>query len=167
LLTGGRPRLLRVHRLAGRVSAVLVLLVLVPSGLVMAREAYAGQIAAAGFAALAIATATYMAATVYFAWQREFQRHRRFAIGTFILLASPLILRLASGAAIITGLESEAFYQVNAWVSWAVPLAIYEAYWAVGCYAISRWGMAEARKGSRLKPAKQQWAVKVRSSRGA
>ena len=128
LWSGGRPALLRAHRLAGRALATLVLAVLVPSGLVMARQAYAGPVAGGGFAALAVATASYMAATVYFARRKSFYGHQRFAMGTFVLLASPLVLRLAAGVAIVTGLESEAFYQVNAWVSWVGPLVAYEGW---------------------------------------
>jgi hypothetical protein len=128
-LSGGKPGLLGPHRVTGRILAALVLLVLVPSGLLMARQAYAGRVAAVGFAALAVATAIYMAATVYFARRGDFYSHRRFALGTFVLLASPLVLRLASGVAIVTGSESEVFYQVNAWLSWVAPLVVYEGWW--------------------------------------
>jgi uncharacterized membrane protein YozB (DUF420 family) len=133
LLSGGRPALARIHRVAGRALASLVLLVLVPSGLVMARDAYAGRVAAMGFAVLAVVTAIYMAGTVVFARRGDFYWHRRFASGAFVLLASPLVLRLVSGVAIVTGTESEVLYQVNAWLSWVVPLVLCEAwFWMTG-----------------------------------
>jgi hypothetical protein len=152
LLSGGRPGLLGVHRAAGQILAGLVLLVLVPSGLVMAREAYTGRVAAVGFGALAVATAIYMAATVYFARRGDFYWHRRFALGTFVLLASPLVLRLASGVAIVTGTESEVFYQVNSWLSWLVPLVVCEG-WCVWMSGVGIRLKAKAGMRSRLKPA--------------
>jgi hypothetical protein len=137
LLTGGKPRIRAWHRAAGKSLVLIVLVFLVPSGLVMAREAYAGQIAALGFAALAVATGAYTAATAYFARRKNFRAHQRFAVPTFILLASPLLLRVASGFAIVADCESELFYQLNAWLSWLVPLAIYEL--SVNWAAFGKW----------------------------
>ena len=59
---------------------------------------------------------------------KKIQWHKRLAVYCFILLTSPLLLRLASGAAILMGCESELFYQLNAWLSWLAPLAAYEAW---------------------------------------
>ncbi len=105
---------------------LLVLAVVVPSGLVMATQAHAGPIAAYGFASLSIATAACAMMALYFARNRNFRSHPSWAIRCFLLLASPLLLRLISGAAIVTQMESEWFYRLNAWVSWLIPLVIYE-----------------------------------------
>ena len=51
----------RWHRRLGRVQAVNILLLVVPSGLWMAYYAATGAVAGAGLGALAIATATYVA----------------------------------------------------------------------------------------------------------
>jgi hypothetical protein len=126
VLSGGRPQLRHWHCLAGRLLVLLVLVGVVPSGLVLARQAYAGPVAAAGFAALSVATGACAIALAYFARTKDFRSHQRFAIPCFILLSSPLLLRLASGVAIVMDCESELFYQLNAWLSWLVPLAIYE-----------------------------------------
>lgn len=40
----------------------------------------------------------------------------------FLLLISPLILRLIAGAVIVMDVESELTYRLNAWLSWLVPL---------------------------------------------
>jgi hypothetical protein len=128
ILSGGRPGLRRWHRRAGRVVLFVVILLVVPSGLVMAGQAHAGPIAAAGFVALSVATGVCTVAAAYLAARKKFRMHERFARRSFILLASPLLFRLASGMAIVLGCESERFYQANAWLSWLVPLAVYEVW---------------------------------------
>ncbi len=126
IASGGRPRLARWHRLAGKLLAAIVLVLVVPSGLFLARQAYAGPPAAAGFAALSLATGGCTAATAWLAATKRFRLHQRLAAWCFILLVSPLVLRLASGLAIVMEWESALFYQLNAWLSWLVPLAGYE-----------------------------------------
>jgi len=116
----------RWHRWAGRLQIALVLLTLVPSGLVMATRAFAGPIAGWGFAALSIATAVSAAFTVWYACLGRISRHERWATRLYILLISPLILRIISGVLIVTGSESEIAYRLNAWLSWLIPLATYE-----------------------------------------
>ena len=139
ILSGGRPNLKNWHRLAGRLLAIVILLFLVPSGLVMARQAYAGPIAAAGFASLSLATGASVLAAAWFALRKDFRRHQHFAMHCFILLASPLLLRLVSGVAIVLECESELYYQLNAWLSWLVPLAFYEL-WCFCTAIINRCG---------------------------
>ncbi len=126
MLSGGRPKLIRMHRFAGRVLMLIVLAIIVPSGLVMARRAFAGPIAAFGFGSLAIATAACAAMVWRYARIRDFGAHQRWATRYFLLLVSPLLLRVIAGAAIVTQLESDWFYRLNAWLSWLIPLAIYE-----------------------------------------
>lgn len=126
MISGGQKWLRPWHRVAGRLLAAIVLGLLVPSGLVMARRAFAGPIAGAGLAALSITTAVCVLVAAYFATKKNFPSHRRWAIRGFILLTSPLVLRLASGVAIAAGWESEWFYRFNAWLSWLLPLVVYE-----------------------------------------
>lgn len=129
MLSGGRSRYRRLHRYSGRLLMLIVLGVVLPSGLVMARQAYAGQIAAWGFASLSVATAACAATAWRLVRARKFQTHRRWATRCFILLASPLLLRLIAGAVIVMQMESEWSYRLNAWLSWLIPLAIYEFWW--------------------------------------
>ena len=129
LTTGGQARYVRLHRLAGRSLALLVLAVLVPSGWIMALRSFGGPLAAAGFRGLAIATAVYTLLTHVFARRREYRRHLHYALGAFVLLASPLVLRFVAGLAAVTGYESELTYQLNAWFSWLAPLLAFEGWW--------------------------------------
>lgn len=129
ILSGPRVRFSRLHRVVGRVLAAIVLVIVVPSGLVMASEAYAGPIAGWGFASLSIATGVSIAAAAYFARKRQLALHQRWAGRCFILLCSPLLLRVISGAVIAMQLESDWSYRFNAWASWLLPLAVFEVWW--------------------------------------
>lgn len=107
----------------------ILFVALVPSGLVMASQAQAGPIAAYGFTLLSLATAGCAAAAVYRITIGQIDAHRRWAARCFVLLCSPLLLRLMSGAVIVMQRESDWFYRANAWISWLLPLAIYEIWW--------------------------------------
>lgn len=126
IATSNFPRLRISHRYVGRLQGVLVIGVLAPSGLVMAVNAYAGPVAAWGFALLSLGTALACVQAIRYAVMMRMELHRRWAIRCFILLCSPLLLRLMSGAVIVLGVESDLTYRLNAWMSWLVPLAIYE-----------------------------------------
>lgn len=129
MVTGGKSRLRSLHRIAGRSQMFVVLGLVTPSGLVMAQQAYGGEIAAAGFTLHTFATAACAIAAVTYAVRRKFLQHRRWATRCFVLLCSPLLLRLVSGVAIVTDAESEWIYRLNAWLSWLIPLLIYELWW--------------------------------------
>jgi uncharacterized membrane protein YozB (DUF420 family) len=114
------------HRQLGQLQAVLVLVMLLPSGLVMAPFAFAGPIAATGFAAQSILTAMATVLAIASAMRGNIQRHRRWAMWTLLLLASPLLFRFLSGLLVAAEWESDRTYQLNAWGSWLVPLALFE-----------------------------------------
>ncbi|MCO8121302.1 DUF2306 domain-containing protein [Stieleria sp. TO1_6] len=126
LLSGGRPGWSVIHRWLGKTQLILVLLIVVPSGLVMALQAYAGPIAEIGFMAQSLLLAVTVVAAAATARSRRFLDHQRWAQRCYILLWSPLLLRIVAGLMIVTDLESEWTYRINAWASWLVPLAIYE-----------------------------------------
>lgn len=128
ILSGGQPRLRRWHRWSGRALLVIVLTLLTPSGLVMAWHAYAGPPAVAGFGLLSLATAATATMAAYHARRRRFELHRRWAQRCFVLLISPLILRLMSGTAIVLNIESLWTYRLIAWLSWLVPLIAFELF---------------------------------------
>jgi len=130
MLSGGRVGQRDWHRRMGRVQFFLVLLVVVPSGMVMARDAYAGPVAGAGFAVLnlAVALSLSLVMAVVRARARRFTSHRQWATRSFVLLASPLLLRLFAGFFIVTGWESANTYRWNSWASWLIPLVGYELY---------------------------------------
>lgn len=129
ILSGGQSRSHRFHRRAGRLQMAILFVALVPSGVVMASQAQAGPIAAYGFTLLSLATAGCAAAAVYCITTGQIDHHQRWAARCFVLLCSPLLLRLMSGAVIVMQRESDWFYRANAWISWLLPLAIYEIWW--------------------------------------
>ena len=128
LFSRGLRRHMRWHRWAGRLQFALVILVLFPSGLMMSRFAYAGPPAMAGLGLLALLTAGATTMSAAAARRGNFRSHRRWAERSFLLLVSPLILRLGSGTMTVLNIESVATYRRNAWLSWLLPLAIYEVW---------------------------------------
>ncbi|MCC9654493.1 DUF2306 domain-containing protein [Rhodopirellula halodulae] len=116
----------RWHRVLGRVQAVVVVLLVAPSGLVMAQYAIAGPSASLAFSLLSLATAGTMVAAVLFAMKGKIARHRLWATRCFILLCSPLLLRVAVGVCIVTDTETDAAHRVLAWASWLVPWLLFE-----------------------------------------
>lgn len=88
----------------------------------MAATAQAGPIAGTGFAGLTIATAFCVSMTAWNALKRQYDLHRRWATRTYLLLCSPLLLRLIAGATIVAELDNVWTYRANAWVSWIGPL---------------------------------------------
>ena len=118
----------RLHQRLGRLQAVLVLFVMVPTGMVMAIDAHAGPIARTGLFLLALATGLAMIQTIRFAIAGKLSDHQKWSERSSLLLLSPLVLRLATGVAIVFNAESSTFYQANAWLSWLLPLLAYEAF---------------------------------------
>ena len=115
------------HRRLGKLQLVLVCVLVVPSGMVMGCWAFSGPIAGVGFALQSILTGVTIIVAARYAMQRRFVEHQRYATYCFLLLVAPLLFRIASGVLIVSGYESLAAYQLNAWLSWMIPLAIYEA----------------------------------------
>jgi hypothetical protein len=126
ITTGGRTRLRSWHRWTGRTLLAISMLVMLPSGLVIAQDAYAGPAATLGFTTLTIITGFCLITAARYAALRIFQKHKMWAIRSFILLVSPLILRLGSGVLIRFEWESELAYSLNAWLSWMLPLFLFE-----------------------------------------
>ncbi|MBI3866445.1 MAG: DUF2306 domain-containing protein, partial [Planctomycetia bacterium] len=119
------------HRLLGRIQVLDVLFLLAPSGLWMAYRAEAGPVAGVGFAVLAVTTGTTVALGWRSAVQRRFAVHRRWMTRCFLLLCSTVVLRLIAGVATVTGMQGTWVEPLAAWVSWVVPLAVFEAAGAV------------------------------------
>jgi uncharacterized membrane protein len=117
----------RLHRVLGRVQVAGLLLFVLPSGVVMSRDAFGGWPAGLSFLVLSAATAGCVVAGVVHARRRRFDRHRRWMVRSYVLVCSAVALRLISGAAELAGVPNPAgAYVVAAWASWLVPLAAYE-----------------------------------------
>lgn len=128
LLISDRFRLTfpRWHRLLGRIQVACVLLLLTPSGLWMAWYAAAGPVAAVGLAALGVMTAVCMALGWRTAVKRRFADHRRWMLRSFLLLCSAVVLRLMGGLGTVLGVGSLWFDPLAAWMSWLLPLTVFE-----------------------------------------
>ncbi|RCS40588.1 DUF2306 domain-containing protein [Bremerella cremea] len=128
MFSGKRKTYHKLHRRLGKLQVLLVLVVIVPSGLIMAAWAFSGPIAGSGFALQSIATGITAALAARYAMIKKIAIHQIWATRCFVLLISPLIFRLISGTLIVTESESVEAYQVNAWLSWLVPLLVYEVW---------------------------------------
>lgn len=118
----------RWHRRLGRAQVLGILLLLVPSGLWMARYAATGAVAGAGLAALAIATGAFAAMGWRAAVRRRFDGHRRWMWRTYLLLCSAVVIRLIGGLATVCQFDALWLYPLAAWGSWLVPLLVFEAW---------------------------------------
>ena len=114
------------HRRLGRAQAMVVLLLVAPSGLWMALYAPAGPIAASGLAALAVATAACVALGWKAAVARRFDSHRLWMGRSYMLLCSAVVIRLIGGLATVTQFDAAWLNPLAAWTSWLVPLAAFE-----------------------------------------
>jgi len=121
-----RLRFPRWHRSLGNTQIALVALVLSPSGLWLAPYARTGQIAAVGFAMLAIVTGLCALFGWRSAMKRRFVEHRRWMWRLFLLLSSAVIVRLVGGFAMVFDVGAVWIYPFTAWASWLVPLTAYE-----------------------------------------
>lgn len=121
-----RNRWPRWHRRLGRVQVLNVLLLVAPSGLWMSFSSQSGLIAGLGFGSLAIATACAAATGWRLAVQRKFARHRIWMWRCFLLLNSAIVLRLLAGLQTVLNIETDWNYPLNAWLSWLLPLGVFE-----------------------------------------
>jgi hypothetical protein len=98
-----------------------------PSSVVMSQYAFGGWLAGLSFLTLSVATAACAVLGVVHARRHRYDLHRRWMLRCYVLICSAVALRLISGAAGMVGVASpESAYIAAAWVSWVVPLALYE-----------------------------------------
>jgi len=121
-----RLRFPRWHRVLGRCQVLGVLLVIVPSGLVMARYAANCPVAGAGFVLLSISTGITAVMGWRTAVRRRFLIHRRWMWRCYLLLCSTVVLRVMGGIGRVAGIDAEWYYVQMAWTSWIVPLVVME-----------------------------------------
>ncbi len=122
-----RRRRPRLHRWLGRIHVGILVLLVLPSGAVMSRHAFGGWAAGLSFLLLSVTTAVSAVGGAVYACRRRYDQHRRWMWRSYVLICSAVALRLISGAAELVGVPSpEGAYIVAAWISWLLPLAIYE-----------------------------------------
>ena len=125
--TGRRRQSKRWHRRLGKMQSVLIIAIVVPTGLVMSTRAINGPAAGLGFATLSIALMVSMLAAIDQARKRNFARHKIWATRCFLMLCSPLVLRLMTATSLVTQTPSPLTYQISAWSSWMLPLGVFES----------------------------------------
>ena len=121
-----RQRFPTWHRYGGRVQAVLVLGLLVPSGLMMAAYSAAGPWGGCGQALLAICTAGTLLLGLRAAWRKDFLAHRRWMLRNYTLLCSAVVLRVMIGLALVTGWLAPEVDVLAVWSSWIIPWGLLE-----------------------------------------
>lgn len=122
-----RQRAGAFHCVLGRIHVGVLLVLVLPSSAAMSREAFGGWAAGVSFLVLTAATAGCAIAGVIYARRRQYARHRRWMLRTYVLICSAVVLRLISGTAGTIGVaDPEQAYIVAAWISWTVPLAMLE-----------------------------------------
>lgn len=126
LATGKSKRFRTVHRTTGKLLALLTVFAVCPGGLIMAFKAIGGTVSTYGFCCLAVATAFSILATAHYARKKQIKAHMTWAYRSAILLCSPIALRLCSGLFAVTNVETLNTYRATVWLSWILPLVIFE-----------------------------------------
>lgn len=122
------------HRFLGRLQAINVLALLVPSGFWMSFYAASGTQAAFSFAILSLLTGTTIAMGWRAAVQRRYADHRRWMLRNFTLLCSAVILRICFGAATVLEYDPIWLDPTVTWGCWIVPLVILELSFRYGWF---------------------------------
>jgi hypothetical protein len=115
-LRSAQRRLPRVHRWLGRLTGVVVLLALVPSGAYLALWAKGGAPATAGFLLSGAIAAFSMVQGVRAAGARDFAAHRRSAAHVLAQLSVAVTSRALLVLFDFAGVEPERAYVVALWV---------------------------------------------------
>jgi len=120
---GIRLRWPRVHRVMGRAYLAGIALGGV-AGLWMARLAYGGPVAQAGFAALAVAWLTTSVLALVRIRSGDVDAHRAWMIRSFALTFAAVTLRLELPLLTVVGLPFEVAYATVAWLCWVPNLLV-------------------------------------------
>lgn len=155
LAASARRRFPAAHRVLGRAQVLLVVLVVAPSGLALATRAAAGPVAGVGLGLLALLTAASAVAGFWAALRGRPAAHRRWMARCYLLLASAVVLRLTVGLATVVGFTPPWLDPLATWMSWLVPLAIFEGLGRVGRSPLGV-GSAGARDQGRLADRRQR-----------
>lgn len=153
-----QPLWRRVHRWGGRSMLAVLVLLMTPSGWVLAGGTHGGPLVAWGFYSLTIMTLVVGCMVARSAWKRVWHSHQRWATRLLALLLSPLLLRLMSGVAIVTKTESVRIYAASSWASWLLPLLICETIFRVRWRKIMPDSQRHQPRQSFAAPISQQFA---------
>ncbi len=125
LWTGFRARAPRLHRWSGRVYGVSILLAAVAS-LSLLPVSVASPFARAGFGVLAVLWIGTTALGIAAARRGNFATHRAWMLRSVALTWAAVSLRLIMAPLMATGWTVAETYEVTAWGSWLLNLAVLE-----------------------------------------
>jgi uncharacterized membrane protein len=111
-----RRRALWAHRVLGRVTAGVVLVALVPSGLLLARTATGGALTAAGFVLSGVITAGAVVRAVQAARAHRLAEHRRFMHHVLGQMGVAVISRALLVGAGLIDLDPGVAYLASLWI---------------------------------------------------
>ena len=115
------------HRILGRLQVIVLLLLVVPSSVIMSRQAFGGWGAGLSFLLLSLSTGGCAILGLRAIYRRRVAGHRLWMRRCYLLLCSAIFLRLISGAASLLEVsDAEGAYILAAWCSWLVPLGLFE-----------------------------------------
>jgi len=126
LMTRAVQRRVRAHRIIGRISGVLVLFALLPSGVVLALSAKGGGVVTAGFLLSAAIVAFAMISGVRAARRRDLLAHARAMRHVLGQMSVAVVSRLMIVALDALGMDPEFAYVAALWVPVLASIAVVE-----------------------------------------
>jgi len=112
-----RQRLPSVHRVCGRIYALLILLIVSPTGIHLAFSAKGGLIGQGGFFLLGIVTFSTTLLGIATIRKGDSIAHRRWMIRSFAMVATAVSFRVYHVLFFHAGLAIESNYVVSLWLS--------------------------------------------------
>ena len=122
-----RARRPGLHRAMGYGYATAVLIAAI-SSLLFVSGSYASAFAKAGFAVLALLWTAFTATGIALARRRNFTAHRRWMLRSVALTSAAVTLRLIMAPLLVMGWTVPQTYEVTAWGSWLLNLALLEVW---------------------------------------
>ncbi len=121
-----RDRWPRFHRSLGKVYVVLVLSCVAPGGAVMSLRAFGGWSTMLCFGSMS----AFAWGFTFLAWREakagRYASHGRWMMRSYLMLCSAITLRLIHYLIQPLDFDATFAYQLSAWLSWIVPLGVFE-----------------------------------------
>ncbi|GAA4276050.1 DUF2306 domain-containing protein [Aquimarina mytili] len=122
-----RTKYTRIHRIAGWIYLVSILVFAAPSGLVIGYYANGGFWSQLAFCLLAVGWFWFSLQAILALRQKEYQKHQIFMIRSFALTLSAITLRLWKYLIVLVFQPRPMdVYQIVAWLGWVLNLIIAE-----------------------------------------
>ena len=132
----------KLHRTAGYIYVINILIVTGPAAFLMSFYANGGISSRIGFIILSVLWIGFTSIALYYAWKRKFKQHRIFMIRSFAMTLSAVSLRIWKVVlANFTDIPPMDRYRIIAWAGWVINLLVAEYI----IYKICRKKISEAR----------------------